>query len=63
MVSRSIMLCHTDEPGPEVLAINIIEVDNDGGAFADEALPFKVGPKEYTGKKVFAVPRCCQRKK
>ena len=49
--------------------INIIEVDNDegvyadGGKYANEVLSFSVNPTEYTGKKVLAVPRCCQHKK
>jgi hypothetical protein len=46
-----------------VLAISIIEVDNDGGAFANKVLLFQIDPIEYTGKKVLAVPRCCQIKK
>ncbi|RYP57951.1 hypothetical protein DL769_009186 [Monosporascus sp. CRB-8-3] len=48
---------------PEVLQINIIEMDDDGGAYANEHLPFAVDPAEYTGKKVLAVPRCCQKRK
>jgi hypothetical protein len=58
-----------DDSNPEVLAINLIEVDNDGGIYADgriyanEVLPFPVDPTEYTGKRVLAVPRCCQHKK
>jgi hypothetical protein len=58
-----------DDPDPEVLAINIIEVDNDGGVYADggkyanDVLLFSVNPTDYTGKKVLAVPRCCQHKK
>jgi hypothetical protein len=62
-------LVPADEPDPEVLVINIIEVDNDGGEYADggkyanEVLLFPVNPTEYTGKKVLAVPRCCQHKK
>lgn len=49
--------------------INIIEVDSGGGAYADggtyanEVLLFSVNPTEYTGRKVLAVPRCCQKKK
>jgi hypothetical protein len=49
--------------------INIIEVDNgggvyaDGGVYASEVLPFHINPIEYTEKKVLAVPRCCQHKK
>ena len=50
-------------PDPEVLAISIIEVDNDGGTFANEVLSFRIDPAEYTGKKVLGVPRCCQLKK
>ena len=52
-----------------MLAINIIEVDNDGGIYAnggryaDEVLLFFVNPKEYTGMKALAVSRCCQYKK
>jgi len=34
----------------------------DGGVYANEVLLFAVDPTEYTGKKVLAVPRCCQRK-
>jgi len=56
-------LVPADDPDPEVLAISIIEVDNDGGAFANRVLLFPIDPTEYTGKKVLAVPRCCQVKK
>lgn len=35
----------------------------DGGKYASEFLPFSINPIEYTGKKVLAVPRCCQHKK
>jgi hypothetical protein len=56
-------LVPADDPYPEVLAISIFEVDNDGGAFANKHLLFPVDPTEYTGKKVLAVPRCCQVKK
>ncbi|KAK2053959.1 hypothetical protein LY76DRAFT_580865 [Colletotrichum caudatum] len=57
-----------DDQNPEVLVINIIEVDNnggyaDGGKYANEVLAFSVNPSDYTGKKVLAVPRCCQHKK
>ncbi|KAF2183588.1 hypothetical protein K469DRAFT_204909 [Zopfia rhizophila CBS 207.26] len=31
-------LVPANDPNPEVLAISIIEVDNDGGAFANEVL-------------------------
>lgn len=52
-----------------MLAINIVEVDSsdgiyaDGGIYANKVLLFSVDPREYTGKKVLAVPRCCQYKK
>ena len=53
-------------------SINIIEVDNNGGVYADggkyanEVLLFSVNLIEYTGKKgkkLLAVPRCCQHKR
>ena len=56
-------LISADNPDPEVLAISIIELDNDGGAFANEVLSFPIDPTEFTGKKVLAVPRCCQVKR
>jgi hypothetical protein len=62
-------LVAADDSNPEVLAINLIEVDNDegiyadGGIYANEVLPFPVDPTDYTGKRVLAVPRCCQHKK
>jgi hypothetical protein len=43
-----------------VLAISIIETESDRGAFANKYLLFSVDPTEYAGKKVLAVPRCCQ---
>ncbi|KAJ3547858.1 hypothetical protein NM208_g1288 [Fusarium decemcellulare] len=57
---------HIVPPGdtdPEVLQINIIEMDDDDGAYAKEHLPFSVDPTEYKGVKVLAVPRCCQKRK
>ncbi|KAF5668733.1 arginine deiminase type-3 [Fusarium denticulatum] len=51
------------ERDPEVLQINIIEMEEDGGAYAKEYLPFAVDPAEYSGRKVLAVPRCCQKRK
>ncbi|KAI0829172.1 hypothetical protein F5Y06DRAFT_220966 [Hypoxylon sp. FL0890] len=56
-------LVPADDPDPEVLQINIIEMDDDGGAYANKYLSFAVDPAEYTGKKVLAVPRCCQKRK
>jgi hypothetical protein len=48
---------------PEVLQINIIEMDEDDGAYANEGLSFTVDAAEYKGQKVLAVPRCCQKRK
>lgn len=48
---------------PEVLQINIIEIEDDGGVYANQWLLFTVDPDEYIGKKVLAVPRCCQKRK
>ena len=56
-------LVPADNADPEVLQINIIEMDDDEGAYANEHLPFVVDSAEYTGKKVLAVPRCCQKRK
>jgi len=47
---------------PDVLQINIIETDDDQGAYANKYLPFKVEPMG-SQKKVLAVPRCCQIRK
>ncbi|KJK90304.1 hypothetical protein H633G_05834 [Metarhizium anisopliae BRIP 53284] len=56
-------LVPADDYFPEVLQINICEVDEDGGEYANTYLPFTVDPAEYIGKKILAVPRCCQKRK
>ncbi|KAI0114385.1 hypothetical protein GGR51DRAFT_504154 [Nemania sp. FL0031] len=56
-------LVPADDPDPDVLQINICELDYDGGERADGTLLFPVNPADYTGKKVLAVPRCCQKRK
>jgi hypothetical protein len=38
-------------------------MDNDGGEFENKHLSFSVDSTEFTGKKVLAVPRCCQVRK
>ena len=48
---------------PEVLQVNIIEVESDGEVYANRWLLFEVDPREFVGKKVLAVPRCCQKRK
>ncbi|KAK2009718.1 hypothetical protein LZ32DRAFT_608233 [Colletotrichum eremochloae] len=52
-----------DDLDPEVLQVNIIETEEDDGAYANKYLLFPVDAKDYTGKKVLAVPRCCQKRK
>ncbi|KAI1464581.1 uncharacterized protein F4812DRAFT_462641 [Daldinia caldariorum] len=52
-----------DDPDPDVLQINIIEIEDDGGDYANANLPFIVDPVAYIGKKILAVPRCCQKRK
>ncbi|PYI07289.1 hypothetical protein BO78DRAFT_469328 [Aspergillus sclerotiicarbonarius CBS 121057] len=51
------------DPNPEVLQINIIEIEDDGGEYANRWLLFQADAEEYRGKKVLAVPRCCQKRK
>ena len=46
-----------------MLQVNIIDMDEDEGEFANSTLPFAVDAAEYIGKKVLAVPRCCQKRK
>ncbi|UNI23619.1 hypothetical protein JDV02_009428 [Purpureocillium takamizusanense] len=56
-------LVPADDPNPEVLQININEMDDDEGAYANKYLPFAVDWREFTGKRILAVPRCCQLRK
>jgi hypothetical protein len=51
------------EADPDTLQINIIEMDEDDGAYAREWLRFTPDPEEYRGKRVLAVPACCARRK
>lgn len=46
-----------------MLQINIIEIEDDGGVYANTWLSFAVDPTEFIGKRVLAVPRCCQKRK
>jgi len=58
-----------NETNPEVLAVNIIEMEEDSGEYANgveyakKHLRLQVNAEEYIGTKVLAVPRCCQWKK
>ncbi|CAG8918339.1 unnamed protein product [Penicillium salamii] len=56
-------LVPTDDINPEVLQINIVEIEDDAGEYANKHNPFEIDPNEYIGKKVLAVPRCCQKRK
>lgn len=38
-------------------------MDGDQGEYANKYLSFTVDPVEYMGKKILAVPRCCQKRK
>ncbi|GAP84113.2 putative arginine deiminase type-3 [Rosellinia necatrix] len=53
----------SDDHDPEVLQINIIEIEDDNGVYANTYIPFHVDVAEYAGKRVLAVPRCCQKRK
>lgn len=46
-----------------MLQINIFEIDEDDGEYANTYLPFQVDAAEYVGKEILAVPRCCQKRK
>ncbi|KAG8166288.1 hypothetical protein KVR01_004840 [Diaporthe batatas] len=48
---------------PEVLQININEMDDDNGEYANTYALFQVDPEEYIGKKILAIHRCCQKRK
>ncbi|KAI0454242.1 hypothetical protein F5B21DRAFT_476397, partial [Xylaria acuta] len=58
-----------DDLDPDVLQINIIELEIDEGpfaggvAYANKYLLFTVDPAEYGGEMVLPVPRCCQKRK
>ncbi|KAI1742672.1 hypothetical protein F4680DRAFT_23741 [Xylaria scruposa] len=56
-------LVPADDLDPDVLQINICETDYDEGEYANKYLPFPVDPADYIGKRVLAVPRCCQKRK
>ncbi|RAL08923.1 uncharacterized protein BO97DRAFT_472824 [Aspergillus homomorphus CBS 101889] len=56
-------LVPAEDTDPEVMQINIIEIEDDKGVYANKWLAFEVDPSEYIGKKVLAVPRCCQKRK
>lgn len=62
-------LVPTEDVDPDVLKINIIEMETDDGPFAHGAeyankyLLFPVDPADCAGKKILATPRCCSTRK
>ena len=56
-------LVPTGDTDPEVLQINIIEIEDDSGVYANKYNSFDIDPAEYIRQKVLAVPRCCQKRK
>ncbi|KAL2759462.1 hypothetical protein ACRALDRAFT_1079423 [Sodiomyces alcalophilus JCM 7366] len=52
-----------DDFDPEVLQINIIEIEIDNGKYFNTFMPFPVNVADYAGKKVLAIPRCCSKRK
>ncbi|KAK3294856.1 uncharacterized protein B0H64DRAFT_401747 [Chaetomium fimeti] len=62
-------LVPANDPDPDVLQINILELETasgpfaNGEAYANRYLRFAVDVADYVGKKVLAVPRCCQRRR
>lgn len=51
-----------DDENPEVLQINMLEMEDDEGAFARAVLPFEFDYSEYAGRSILALPRCCQKR-
>ena len=48
-----------DDTNPEVLQINIVEIEDDGGVYAKTYNEFVINPADYIGKRVLGAPRCC----
>ena len=48
-----------DDSNPEVLQINIVEIEDDAGIYAKQYNKFSIDPADYIGKQVLAAPRCC----
>lgn len=52
-----------DETNPDVLQINIVEIEDDGGMYAIRYNHFEIDPADYIGKRVLGAPRCCSKRK
>ncbi|KAF1988214.1 hypothetical protein K402DRAFT_419563 [Aulographum hederae CBS 113979] len=52
------------EEDPETLQINIFEIEADGGEYAKTVMTaFNLDLEFFEGKRILAVPRCCQTRK
>jgi len=56
-------LVPADDTDPEVLQINIVEIEDDAGMYAIKYNQFKINPADYVGKQVLGAPRCCSTRK
>lgn len=56
-------LVPADDINPEVLLINIVEIEDDDGTYAKRYNKFDINPADYIGKKVLGTPRCCSTRK
>ncbi|KAF2788695.1 hypothetical protein K505DRAFT_254951, partial [Melanomma pulvis-pyrius CBS 109.77] len=56
-------LVPTDDTNPEVLQINILEIEDDAGRYAIRHNQFVINPADYIGKQVLGAPRCCSTRK
>ena len=56
-------LVQGDDMNPEVLQINIVEIEDDAGVYATRYNKFAIDPADYIGKRVLGVPRCCSTRK
>jgi len=52
-----------DDPNPEVLQINIVEIEDDAGLYAIKCNNFEIDPADYIGKQVLGAPRCCSKRR
>ncbi|TGO43919.1 hypothetical protein BCON_0726g00010 [Botryotinia convoluta] len=56
-------LVPVDDTNPEVLQINIVEIEDDAGVYAIKHNKFAIDPADYIGKQVLGAPRCCSTRK
>lgn len=56
-------LVPVDDINPEVLQINIVEIEDDAGVYAIQHNKFVINPADYIGKQVLGAPRCCSTRK